>query len=131
VAWSFVFVNAEAKRELDALPMDMRARFERIVGLVQALGLERVREPHIKHLEGPLWEMRLRGRSGIARVLYAAAAGQRIVILRTFMKKTQKTPRLEIEIANREHGNRYDPKNDPCRGILCPMAQGPGIYGNL
>jgi len=47
VTWSFVFLNAEVKAELDALPVDMRASFERIVDLVQAVGLERVHEPYI------------------------------------------------------------------------------------
>lgn len=97
--WSFSFVSAEAKAELDALPADVRASFERIVNLVQAVGLERVREPYIKHIDGPIWEMRLRGRDGIARALYVTATGRRVVILRTFVKKTQKTPRREIELA--------------------------------
>jgi phage-related protein len=99
VTWSFVFVSAEAQAELDALPLDVRASFERIVRLVQALGLERVREPYIKHIEGPIWEMRLRGRDGIARALYVTATGRRVVILRVFTKKTQKMPRREIELA--------------------------------
>jgi len=99
VQWSFSFVSAEAKAELDALPVDMRASYERIVGLVQAVGLERVHQPYIKHIEDRLWEIRLRGRSGIARSLYVTAAGRRVVILRTFVKKTQKTPRREIELA--------------------------------
>ena len=68
--------------------------------LVQAFGLERVHEPYIKHIEGPSWEMRLRGRGGIARALYLTATGRRVVILRVFMK-TQKTPRREIELARR------------------------------
>jgi phage-related protein len=68
---------------------------------VNTVGLERVREPYIKHLEGRLWEMRLRGRDGIARSLYVTASGRRVVILRTFVKKTQKTPRREIELALR------------------------------
>ena len=101
MAWSFVFVNADAKAELDGLAADFRASFERIVTLVRALGLEHVREPHIKHLDGRLWEMRLRGRDGIARALYVTAAGQRVVVLRAFAKKTQKTPRREIELAQR------------------------------
>jgi phage-related protein len=101
VTWSFVFVNAEAQAELDALPLDVRASFERIVSLVQAFGLERVHEPYIKHIEGPIWEMRLRGRGGIARALYMTATGRRAVILRVFSKKTQKTPRREIEFARR------------------------------
>ncbi len=101
VTWSVVFVNAEAQAELDSLPLDTRASFERIVRLVQALGLERVREPYIKHIEGPIWEMRLRGRGGIARALYVTATGRRVVILRVFTKKTQKTPRREIKLARR------------------------------
>ena len=90
VQWSFSFVNAEAKAELDALPADMRASFERIVQLVQAVGLERVHEPYIKHIEDRLWEMRLRGRGGIARSLYVTASGRRVVILRTFAKRRRR-----------------------------------------
>jgi phage-related protein len=101
MAWSFVFVNAEARRELDELPVDVRASFERIVKLVQTFGLERVHEPYIKHIDRRIWEMRLRGRDGIARSLYITASGCRVVILRTFVKKTQKTPRREIELARR------------------------------
>jgi phage-related protein len=99
VPWSFVFLNAEVKAELDALPVDTRASFERIVQLVQAFGLERVHEPYVKHIEGRIWEMRLRGREGIARALYVTTTGRRVVILRVFVKKTQKTPRHEIELA--------------------------------
>jgi phage-related protein len=87
------------KAELDALAEDVRASFERIVQLVQAVGLERVREPYIKHIENRIWEMRLRGRDGIARALNVTATGRRVVILRVFTKKTQKTPRREIELA--------------------------------
>ena len=89
---------------LDVLPLDMRASFQRIVELIQAHGLERVREPYVKHLEGPLWEMRMKGRGGIARAVYVTATGKRIVIVHVFEKKTQKTqktPRREIEIALR------------------------------
>jgi phage-related protein len=99
VTWSFVFLNAEVKAELDALAEDTRASFERIVRLVQTVGLERVHEPYLKHIEGRIWEMRLRGREGIARALYVTAIGRRVVILRVSVKKTQKTPRREIELA--------------------------------
>ena len=99
MTWSFVFLNTEVRTELETLPYDMRASFERIVRLVEAVGLERVHEPYIKHLEGPLWEMRLKGKDGIARALYLTAVGRRVVVLRVFVKKTQKTPRREIELA--------------------------------
>ena len=79
----------------------MRASFERIVELVRAFGLERVHEPYIEHIEGRIWEMRLRGRDGIARALYVTASERRVLILRVFTKKTRRTPRREIELARR------------------------------
>jgi phage-related protein len=60
-----------------------------------------VHEPYIKHVEGRIWEMRLRGRGGIARALYVTATGRRVVVLRVFVKKTQKTPRREIALARK------------------------------
>ncbi len=85
--------------ELEALPADMRARFRRIVELIQGYGLERVHEPHVEHLEGPLWEMRMKGRDGISRAIYLTASRRRVVVIRVFVKKTQKTPRREIDLA--------------------------------
>jgi phage-related protein len=94
--WAVGFLDEETKAALDALPIDIRASFQRIVELIQEHGLERVREPYLKHLEGPLWEMRLKGKSGIARAVYVTASGMRIVVVHVFAKKTQKTPRKEI-----------------------------------
>lgn len=92
-------LDTRVLNELEALPADMRARFRRIVELIQGYGLERVREPHVKHLEGLLWEMRVKGKDGIARAIYVAARGRRVVVVRVFVKKAQKTPRREIDIA--------------------------------
>jgi phage-related protein len=54
------------------------------------------KEPHVRHITGPLWESRLKGRAGIARALYVTAKEQRVVIVRAFIKKTEKTPAGEI-----------------------------------
>lgn len=97
--WSVEFLDQDVQALLDVLPVDIRARFQRIVELIQSHGLEHVREPYVKHLEGPLWEMRMKGKDGIARAVYVTAVGKRIVIVHVFVKKTQKTPRREIEIA--------------------------------
>ena len=97
--WVVGFADEDVKIAMDALPVDIRANFQRIVELIQSHGLERVREPYLKHLQGPLWEMRLKGKSGIARALYITATGKRIVVVHVFTKKTQKTPRHEIELA--------------------------------
>src|ERR1700677_4355296 len=102
MSWAVEFLNEEVKASLDAFPLDIRASFQRIVELIRAHGLERVREPYIKHLEGPLWEMRMKGKSGIARAVYVTAIGMGIVVVHVFTKKTQETPRKEIKQALRK-----------------------------
>jgi phage-related protein len=102
VPWQVGFLDEEIKTTLDAFPADIRASFQRIVELIQAHGLEHVREPYLKHLEGPLWEMRLKGKGGIARAIDVTAGGMRIVVVHVFSKKTQKTPRREIVQALRK-----------------------------
>ena len=77
----------------------MRARLARIANLIEDKGLDRVGEPHVRHVEGRLWEMRLKGRGGISRALYVTALARRVVIVRVFVKKTEKTPRREVELA--------------------------------
>ena len=90
---------ALVREDLESLPLDMQARFRRIAELIQGYGLERVKEPHVKHLEGPLWEMRMKGKDGISRAVYVLARGRRVIVVRVFVKKTHKTPRREIDIA--------------------------------
>jgi len=90
--WTVETLNETVRAELEALPDDMLARFRRVVEWIQAHGLERVHPPHVDHIRGPLWEMRLKGRDGIARAIYVTARGQRVVVVRVFVKKTQKTP---------------------------------------
>jgi phage-related protein len=77
----------------------MRARLARIAELIQAVGLAHVREPHVKHVTGSLWEIRLKGRAGIARALYVTVRVERVVVVRVFVKKTRATPSHEIELA--------------------------------
>ena len=104
MTWTVETLNAVVDGELRSLPSDMRARFARICELIGAAGLERIGAPHVRHLTGPLWEMRLTGRDGIARALYIAARSRRAVVVRVFVKKTRRTPRREIELALRRAG---------------------------
>ena len=92
-------MNPAAEAEVKALPEDMIASFLRIGDMVASGGITALREPYAKHLSGKLWELRLKGRDGIARSIYVTASGQRVIVLRTFVKKTQKTPPRELEIA--------------------------------
>lgn len=99
MTWAVELLDDRVRGELEKLPFDVQARFLRIAELIQNYGLERVKGPHVKHLEGPLWEMRMKGKDGIARAIYVTANVRRVVVVRVFVKKTQKTPRREIDIA--------------------------------
>ena len=79
----------------------MRARFLHVAELLEAFGPQEVGMPHVRPVEGKLWEMRMRGRDGIARALYAAVHGRTLVVLHVFVKKTQATPRAAIETAKK------------------------------
>jgi len=97
--WTVETLNGTVDAEVEALPADMRARLAHLASLIETMGLENVGEPHVKHLDGRLWEIRLTGKSGISRALYVVATFKRVVIVRVFVKKTQKTPRREIDLA--------------------------------
>ncbi len=99
--WTVETLNTTVDEEIAALSAPMRARLSRISALIEAVGLDHVREPHLKHLDGPLWEIRVKAQDGIARALYVTARPQRVMIVRVFVKKTEKTPRREIERALR------------------------------
>lgn len=97
--WRVEILDRRVERELDELAPDVRQRFLRIAELIDQHGLAAMHEPYIKHLEGKLWEMRMKGRDGIARAIYVTAKGERVVVLHAFVKKTQKTPQRALEIA--------------------------------
>ena len=64
----------------------------RISESIESVALPNVKEPHVLHVRGQLWEIRLKGKAGIARARYMTAKDQRVVIVRAFIKKTEKTP---------------------------------------
>ncbi len=78
---------------------DMRARFFRIAGLIEEFGLANVGMPHIRSLGRRLWEIRVSGRDGIVRGIYVLAAGNKILVLHVFIKKTQQTPEKTLRLA--------------------------------
>ena len=94
-----VEIHPQAEAELQMLPADMRGRFLRIAEMLEQLGPHQVGLPHVRPLEGKLWEMRMQGRDGIARAVYAAVHGRRLLVLHAFVKKTQATPRMALNTA--------------------------------
>jgi phage-related protein len=94
-----IILNDTVENEILTLPADMQAKFLRITELLITLGANNIGMPHVKHLDDKLWEIRLTGKENIARSIYFITHKKQIVILHTFIKKTQKTPKKALEIA--------------------------------
>ena len=97
--WTVETLNGLVDAEIDALPIGLRARLLRLMAAVETHGLANMREPHVKHLDGKLWEMRVAAAEGIARGIYVAVTGRRVIVLHVFEKKSQKTPRRALDLA--------------------------------
>ena len=98
MGWTVETVSA-ADSKILALPAKLRARLVRLPEAVENVGLEALRQPHVRHLDGKLWELRVKAEEGIARGIYVTATGQRIVVLHVFVKKSRKTPRRALATA--------------------------------
>jgi phage-related protein len=92
--------NVPVEDFLVSLSEKDRARIARTINLLEEYGLQ-LGLPYVKHLRGKLWELRIRAGRRAYRVIYFAYVGQRFILLCGFLKKTQKTPRRELEIAER------------------------------
>jgi phage-related protein len=97
--WTVEFLNDAVEAEFLEIPKDLQARLVRISDLIESYGLENLGMPYVRHLQDKIWEIRGKGKSGIARAFYVAVVGRRVVVLRVFVKKTPKTPLGEITLA--------------------------------
>ena len=100
-SWTIHFVNKVAEEEILELAPDLQAKFLHISDLLINFGPHQIGLPHVRPLEKKLWELRLKGKDNIARSIYVLASQRRIVILHTFIKKTEKTPQKALEIARK------------------------------
>ncbi len=78
----------------------MRAKMLRTIQMLQNLGFD-LREPYSKPLGDGIFELRAQVGNNISRVLYFFIVGQRVILTNGFIKKTQKTPEKEIELAKK------------------------------
>lgn len=98
--WTVTYYSAQVEHEVFSLPRGILARYLRYVELMEKHGAD-LRAPHSEAMGGGLFELRPKASEGIGRVLYCAVKGATIVILHSFVKKTQKTPKRELDIARR------------------------------
>ena len=98
--------HPEAFAEIEALSPIIRAKALNALDKLETLGSE-LRFPHTRAMGNGLFELRA-GNKDISRTFFAFAIGKKIYILRTFVKKTQKTPPSEIELALNRLGEMTD-----------------------
>lgn len=92
------YYSESVQAEILALPNTLTARYLFLTRRMLAIG-PNLGEPHTKAIRDGLFEMRLKGSEGIARVFYCTLVGKRIVMLHSFTKKTGRIPARELETA--------------------------------
>lgn len=96
--YTITYYSEDVQQKILELPDTLAARYVVLTRRMIALG-PNLGEPHTKPFGGGLFELRLKGAEGIARVFYCTLVGRRIVMLHSFVKKSDKTPPHEREIA--------------------------------
>lgn len=97
--WRLI-LHGKVRPEITKLTAELQADFRYTSKLLIEFGHSNVGMPHVKHVVGKLWEMRLKDADNIARVIYLVQ-NRTIIALHAFIKKTQKTPRQALETAQR------------------------------
>ncbi len=92
------YYSEAVQEQILELPDTLAARYIVLTRRMIALG-PNIGEPHTKAFGGGLFELRLKGAEGIARVFFCTLVGRRIVMLHSFIKKSERTPLREREIA--------------------------------
>jgi len=101
MSYTVEFLNEKVKEEFLALPDSIVAKLTWIMELIELHGISSVGHPYTKPMEGykGLFEIRAKAKVGIGRSLYCYAKGKNIIILHSFVKKTQKTAQKDIDVA--------------------------------
>ncbi|MEK6656849.1 MAG: type II toxin-antitoxin system RelE/ParE family toxin [Nitrospirota bacterium] len=96
--------NADGKEPaaefINSLPKGARAKVFRTIKLLKDYGVL-LKEPYSKQIKGKIRELRIKGSQGSIRILYFTYTGRRFVLLHGFIKKADKTPIRDIEIADK------------------------------
>lgn len=100
MAWTISFYSEKVEKETLNLPAGILANFLHIAELIEDLGPDLGR-PHTATLGGGLFEIRAKGREGIARSVFCTVKGQEIVILTTVIKKSNQIPKRKMDTARK------------------------------
>ena len=96
--WKVTFYSDRVEAEIHALPSGFVARFVRYAERMEVYGPD-LGMPHTRPMGDGLFELRLKAAEGIARILFCTVVERQIVVLHQFVKKSEKTPKRELQIA--------------------------------
>lgn len=99
--WRVDFYSDRVMEEIEAWPTRMWAKFAKVVELIEKVGPEDIGMPHIKPLGQGLFEIRVKTDEGLGRAPFCLRSGKVVIVLSSFIKKTQKAPLREIELARK------------------------------
>jgi phage-related protein len=99
-SWQITYYNARVQRDVWAMPAGIVADYLRLTEAM-TLYVADLRMPHSRAMGGGLFELRPKGPEGIGRVFYCTQVGKTIVVLHSFVKKTQETPDAEMRVARK------------------------------
>lgn len=100
MVWTISFYSEKVEKEALALPKGILANFLRVAELIEEFGPDLGR-PHTAPLGQGLYEIRAKGKEGIARSVFCTMKGQEIVILITVVKKDNKIPKRHMDTARK------------------------------
>ena len=98
--WTISYYSDSVQEEILEMPAGFLGRYLRYADRMELYGPD-LGMPHTRAMGEGLYELRLKAAEGIARVFYCTIVGKKIVMLHQFIKKTDKTPPKELEIARR------------------------------
>jgi phage-related protein len=98
VEWKITYYSEALQEEIADFPAGIQARYIHLTDRMRIYGAN-LGMPHTRAMNNGLFELRMKSKEGIGRVFYCTLVGKRIVMLHSFIKKSQKTPSKELKIA--------------------------------
>ena len=96
--WKITYYNEKTKKTILKWPKKILAKYLKIADLIEEFGPE-LGMPFTKAMGKGLFEIRAKGHEGIGRAFFCTIINKEVVILHSFIKKTDKTPKAELETA--------------------------------
>ena len=100
MSWKVTFYSERVEEQTLRFPAGILAHLVHILELIEEFGPD-LGKPHTAPMGKGLFEIRAKGREGIGRSLFCTVKGKEIIILHSFIKKTQRTPKKELDIARK------------------------------